>query len=124
MHELLYRLIGSSEQNQLAYLQRWIQSHINLTSTMLKKPLLISGFGKSVENSSIPQRNKMLEEAYNIIYNSAKEGGILHGGLVWNLINRGMSEMNDGYQIVLSDDSSTAQIMHQQSQRMNALNDI
>jgi mannan endo-1,4-beta-mannosidase len=48
-------------------------------------------------------------------------GGTFAGGLVWQLLDEGMDSYNDGYEIVLTQNSSTSNVISQQSSKMIAL---
>lgn len=119
-----HRLSGSNEQAQNAFLQRWLQAHIQDADSVLRKPLVITEFGKSskVSGYSTSQRDLFLGTVYNIIYASARRGGSCAGGLFWQLMVQGMDNMSDGYEIIFAQSPSTARIISQQSQKLSTLN--
>ena len=77
---------------------RWTDSR-----TILKKPMVFSEFGKLSKDSrcSISARDSFLNTIYTNIFNFAPSGGI-GGGLVWQIMDRGMESYDDGYAIVLN----------------------
>ncbi|KAI9180918.1 hypothetical protein LWI28_009431 [Acer negundo] len=111
---------NTSEEAQQIFVDRWIQSHIEDSKSVIKKPIVIGEFGKSYKMSgySLEKRNSYFEHVYNAVYASAKDGGPCIGGLFWQLMTRGMVNMADGYDVILEESPSTAQIIAQQSHRM------
>lgn len=97
-------------------------SHLTDSRTTIKKPMIFAEFGKSSKYSgySLNARNSFLNFVYTNIYNSARSGGMA-GGLVWQIMAEGMESYYDGYEIVLSKDASTSNVIAQQSRRMTAL---
>lgn len=81
---------------------------------MLHKPVLFAEFGKSGS-----QRDELFNTVYTAIYSSARGGGSAVGGLFWQLLAQGMDSFRDGYEVVLSESSSTATLIAQESQRLN-----
>lgn len=106
----------------MAFMRRWLISHLSDSKYILKKPLVFSEFGKSKRDTgySVYSRNSYLNAVYNNIYSFAKGGGI-GGGLVWQILGEGMESFSDGYEIVLSQEPSTSRIISQQSQQMASL---
>ncbi|GJX64144.1 mannan endo-1,4-beta-mannosidase 7 [Tanacetum coccineum] len=113
-------LTSYDDQTQLSFLDSWLRTHIRDAQDILKKPLLITEFGKSVEdpNSSTYERDQLFNLVYNNIYLSAKHGGAAAGCLFWQLLAEGMESFGDGYDIVLSQGSSTANLIGNQGQRL------
>ncbi|CAA6662243.1 unnamed protein product [Spirodela intermedia] len=112
---------GTSEQAQQAFLQSWIQSHVEDCTRVLRKPLLITEFGKSTRSASVPQRDALFSAVYDAVFSSARLGGPDGGAVFWQLLVQGMSDFGDGYEVVFSDCPSTAAIISRQSQRMSTL---
>ncbi|OMO82320.1 Glycoside hydrolase, family 5 [Corchorus olitorius] len=112
-----------SETAQLAFAEKWIQAHILDSNTIVKKPLVIGEFGRSSKypEYSLEKRNQYFQKIYNDIYNSARSGGSFAGGLFWQLLSPDMENMGDGYQVVLQQNPSTANIIAQQSQKLSSL---
>ncbi|WCJ22572.1 Mannan endo-1 4-beta-mannosidase 4 [Euphorbia peplus] len=111
---------NSSEEEQSAFVDKWIQVHVEDSNTVLKKPLVIGEFGKSFKEPgySLENRNKYFQKIYDAIYTSVRNGGPFCGGLFWQLLAQGIDNMGDGYQVVLEESPSTAAIIAQQSQKL------
>ncbi|KAH7670756.1 Mannan endo-1,4-beta-mannosidase protein [Dioscorea alata] len=117
-------LSGKSEADQTTFAQRWMWSHWNDASKILKKPIVIAEFGKSDKDPgySMIARDKYLSTIYSNIYNFAKSSdGTFGGGLVWQLMAEGMQNYYDGYEIILSEHPSTAGLITRQSHAMASL---
>lgn len=116
------RLSGKNEEAQMAFMRRWLISHLTDSKNVLKKPLVFAEFGKSSRDSgySINSRDSYMNAVYRNIYGFAKGGGIA-GGLVWQILDEGMESFKDGYEIVLSRNPSTTRIITQQSKEMASL---
>ncbi|GMN35571.1 hypothetical protein TIFTF001_005379 [Ficus carica] len=107
-------LSGSSSESQLAFLRSWLNDHIQDAQNILKKPVLFAEFGKSGA-----QRDELFNTVYSAIYSSASAGGSAVGGLFWQLLSQGMDSFRDGYEVVLSDSTSTVALISQESQKLN-----
>ncbi|OVA11611.1 Glycoside hydrolase [Macleaya cordata] len=116
-------LCGQSDYAQLAFMQRWMTSHWTDSTQILKKPLVFAEFGKSnkYQGYTLSGRNVYLNTVYRNIYNFARTGGTIGGGLIWQLVAEGMESFYDGYEIVLSQNPSTAGLIAGQSYKMAAL---
>nr|AGG82699.1 endo-1,4-beta-mannosidase [Morus alba var. multicaulis] len=108
-------LSGSSSESQLAFLKTWLQEHIQDAQDVLHKPVLFAEFGKSGAN----QRDEVFNTVYSAIYSSASAGGSAVGGLFWQLLSQGMDSFRDGYEVVLTESSSTVALIAQESQKLN-----
>ncbi|TQD92856.1 hypothetical protein C1H46_021526 [Malus baccata] len=86
-------LSGSSEEAQDAFVDKWVQEHIQDSNTV------------------------------NDIYNSASTGGggSCVGGLFWLLMAQGMENFGDGYEVVLEESPTTANVIDQQSRKLGGL---
>ncbi|KAM0940757.1 putative mannan endo-1,4-beta-mannosidase [Dioscorea sansibarensis] len=118
-------LSGKSEADQTAFAQRWMWSHWDDASKILKKPIVIAEFGKSDKDAgySVTARDKYMSTIYRNIYNFAKSSdGTFGGGLVWQLMAEGMQNYHDGYEIIISEHPSTAGLITRQSHAMASLN--
>ncbi|KAL5571764.1 hypothetical protein UlMin_021361 [Ulmus minor] len=115
-------LSGQDDNSQMTFLVRWLEIHWTDSRSILKRPLIFSEFGKSKKDPGYSEsgRNKFLNIVYEKIYNLARIGGI-SGGLVWQIMGQGMESYYDGYEIVLPQNPSTANIVSQQSKKMTAL---
>ncbi|KAI3993016.1 hypothetical protein MKX01_009759 [Papaver californicum] len=102
---------------------KWMSSHWTDSRTILRKPLVFSEFEKSSKDPgyTLRAKNVYMNVVYNSIYNFAGSGGTIGGGLVWQIVAEGMESFYDGYEIVLSQNPSTAGLISGQSQKMRAL---
>ncbi|GLJ19089.1 hypothetical protein SUGI_0342820 [Cryptomeria japonica] len=116
-------LAGSDDKVQLLFLKKWMKVHIKDATKVLKKPILFAEFGKSYKDPgyNISERNKFYKTVYENIYKAAKTGKVGGGGLFWQLVAEGMESLADGYEIVLSQNPSTAALVSFQSRRLSAL---
>ncbi|KAF5780488.1 putative mannan endo-1,4-beta-mannosidase [Helianthus annuus] len=119
-------LSGKDEDSQMAFMQRWMWSHFKDSRTILKKPLVIAEFGKSSKDPgyNIHKRDSYMRDVYRNIFMEARSGGTVGGGLVWQLMADGMGSYGDGYEIILSENPSTDNIMSQQSRAMTSLSHL
>ncbi|KAF6162027.1 hypothetical protein GIB67_002616 [Kingdonia uniflora] len=110
----------SDNQAQLSFLNNWLDAHIQDAQNVLRKPLLLAEFGKSWKDPGFNtnQRDVTYNAVYSKIYSSARSGGATAGGLFWQLLAEGMDSFRDGYEIVLSESPSTANMIAQQSRRL------
>lgn len=119
-------LSGSNEQSQLSFLNNWLGAHIQDAQNILRKPVLLTEFGKSWKDPgfSTYQRDQLFNTVYNQIYSSARRRGAAAGGLFWQLLTEGMDSFRDGYDIVLSESPSTANVIAQQSRKIDQIRKI
>lgn len=85
--------------------------------------MVLAEFGKSRKDPgySVSGRDSFMNSVYDTIYNMARNGGGMGGGLIWQIMDQGMESYYDGYEIVLSQEPSTSSAMAQQSSKMTAL---
>ncbi|KAF9688001.1 hypothetical protein SADUNF_Sadunf02G0151700 [Salix dunnii] len=118
-------LLNSSEDEQASFVDRWIEAHIQDSSSVLGKPLIIAEFGWSSRLPGYTQqkRDSYFVKIYSDIYNSVTGGGPFSGGLFWQLMAQGMESWGDGYEVVLGEEcpSSTANIIDLQSRKLQSL---
>ncbi|KAK4341202.1 hypothetical protein RND71_039703 [Anisodus tanguticus] len=116
-------LSGQNDDAQMAFMQRWITSHWQDSSIVLKKPLVLAEFGKSSKDPgyNLNARDTFMSSVYRNVYSYAKYGGTMGGSLVWQLAARGMENIDDGYSIILAQNPSTAGIISGQSHAMTTL---
>ncbi|KAI3993330.1 hypothetical protein MKX01_010073 [Papaver californicum] len=115
-------LHGSSDQAQLDFVDKWVQSHIqDSNSAPIGKPLLLAEFGKSSRTSgyNVGQRDAYFARLYNTIYACAVSGGPCGGGAFWQLMAQGMDSFKDGYEVILAECPSTAALITQQSRKLS-----
>ncbi|XP_021908095.1 mannan endo-1,4-beta-mannosidase 7 [Carica papaya] len=119
-------LSNSNDQYQLSFLNNWLSTHIQDAQYVLRKPIIVAEFGKSWKDPgySTYQRDLTFNNVYYKIYSSAKRGGAAAGGLFWQLLSEGMDSFQDGYGIVLSQGSSTANLIAQQSHKLDQIRRI
>ncbi|TMW85943.1 hypothetical protein EJD97_022208 [Solanum chilense] len=115
-------LPGSTPEAQDNWASQWIQAHID-DSKLLKKPILIGEFGKSSNTTgyNIKMRDNYFGKIYGNIFNCAKNGGPCGGGLFWQLLDQGMENYGDGYEVVLQVSPSTDRVILLQSLRLSKL---
>ncbi|XP_038703310.1 mannan endo-1,4-beta-mannosidase 7-like [Tripterygium wilfordii] len=114
-------LPGSSCETQNSFLNNWLNIHIQDAQNILNKPVLFAEFGKSAKTSPYDQRDELFDKIYSAIYSSASSGGAAAGGLFWQLLTEGMDSYRDGYEVIFSENPSTASIVSQQSQKLNRI---
>nr|GMD13186.1 mannan endo-1,4-beta-mannosidase 5-like [Ipomoea batatas] len=107
----------------MEFMENWMRSHWEDAKTVLKKPLVLSEFGKSSRDGgfSIAVRDSFLTTVYKNTYDLAKAGGTMAGSMVWQLMAHDMGAWDDGYSIVLPENQSTAGVISDQSQAMKDL---
>lgn len=105
------------------FLDEWLNSHIQDAQTIIQKPLVFAEFGKSSKDSgyNTNKRDELFSTVYSAIYSSARRGGVAAGGLFWQLLTEGMDNFRDGYEIVFSESPSTANVIAEQSQKLNKI---
>lgn len=113
------RITSSSEENQITFLNNWLSNHIQDAQNILKKPIILAEFGKSLKTSGANQRDQLYNIIYSAIYSSARGGGAAVGGMFWQLFTEGMDSFRDGYEVIFSENPSTANLITEQSQRLN-----
>ncbi|KAG4916749.1 hypothetical protein JHK87_054306 [Glycine soja] len=119
--EQWYTLPGSNEAAQVAFVDKWLQTHIQDAKNVLAKPIVVGEFGKSLKSYSVVERDNYLSKMYNAIYSSASSGGPCAGGLFWQLMAQGMDGFRDGYEVVFEESPSTTRIIDQQSHKMSSI---
>lgn len=99
-------------------------SHWEDARTILRKPLIFAEFGKSKKDHgySENERDVFINAVYTNIYSFARTGGgSMAGGLVWQVMAKGMDSYYDGYEIILPRDPSTTALINKQSHVMKVL---
>ncbi|KAL9330500.1 hypothetical protein ACSQ67_000110 [Phaseolus vulgaris] len=116
-------LPGSSNEEQTLFLVSWLNDHIK-DAQSIQKPVLFAEFGvarKNMSSDSTAIRDQFYNLVYSAIYSSASDGGAATGGLFWHLLAEGMDSFNDGYEVPLDENSSTATLIAQESQKLNRI---
>ncbi|KAG9460035.1 hypothetical protein H6P81_004543 [Aristolochia fimbriata] len=126
-----------SDEEQVSFSKEWVNSHIHCLSGAvddrqhqgpspppLKKPLVLAEFGKSSRLDkwySPTKRDALFEALYDILDASASKGGPFVGALFWQLLldSPGMDGLRDGYEVVLAQSPSTANIIAHQSTKLS-----
>lgn len=107
----------------LSFVKNWTRVHIEDCEKTLKMPLLFSEFG--IPKGDGGYRESFMEVVYESVLRSARMGGAAGGSLVWQLMSpEDRDHMGDGFEIVLSQDQSTAKIISEQSANLGAINSI
>uniref|UniRef100_A0A7N0TF26 mannan endo-1,4-beta-mannosidase n=1 Tax=Kalanchoe fedtschenkoi TaxID=63787 RepID=A0A7N0TF26_KALFE len=114
---------SGDDKAQLIFVDKWVEAHIEDSNTQLKKPIMLTEFGKSSRSSgyTVDARDKYFGHLFDAIYNSASDKGPCGGGLFWQVLAPGMTNWDDGYGVVLEESPSTAEVINQQSYRMTKL---
>lgn len=116
-------LPGSSNEDQILFLVRWLNDHIQ-DSQNIQKPVLFAEFGVATKNISTEDstlRDQFFNLVYSAIYSSASDSGAAVGGLFWQLLAEGMDSFRDGYEVPLDESCSTATLIAQESQKLNRI---
>ncbi|CAA0827134.1 Mannan endo-1-4-beta-mannosidase 7 [Striga hermonthica] len=115
---------GSSEEGQAEFVEKWIEEHVEDTKNIVRKPLLVTEFGKSSRSSgyNVQARDDYLGNVYGSVYRCARSGGPCGGALFWQVMAEGMENWSDGYDVVLEHSPSTAAVISQQSRQIASLN--
>lgn len=105
-------------------MDKWIGSHIQDCDNIIKKPLLITEFGKSSKfpGFSLEERNKFFKRVYDVIYDSARTGGSCTGGVFWQLTTNRTGLLGDGYEVFMKQGlNTTARLIAEQSIKLRNL---
>jgi mannan endo-1,4-beta-mannosidase len=87
------------ERTDPEFQEQWIRVHA-ADSEKLGKPMLVSEFGKDLEEGTLRDRENVLSAAYETIEEDMKLGGAIAGSMFWNLY---FDPLRDGYGVSLSD---------------------
>ncbi|XP_027368180.1 mannan endo-1,4-beta-mannosidase 7-like [Abrus precatorius] len=119
-------LPGSSNEDQISFLDSWLNDHIQDAQNKIQKPVLFAEFGVSKKNVSSDSniRDQFFNMVYSTIYSSASDGGAAVGGLFWQLLAQGMDSFRDGYEVILDESPSTATLIAQESQKLNQIRKV
>lgn len=117
-------LQSSRTGEQDEFVDKWIGSHIQDCDNIIKKPLLITEFGKSSKfpGFSLEERNKFFKRVYDVIYDSARTGGSCTGGVFWQLTTNRTGLLGDGYEVFMKQGlNTTARLIAEQSIKLRNL---
>ncbi|KAI7732003.1 hypothetical protein M8C21_017182 [Ambrosia artemisiifolia] len=114
-------LSNQDDAAQLDFLQQWIHDHIEDAQSILKKPVLFTEFGKSWKHPgyNVSQKDQLYHVVYSSIYRSARTNGVAVGGLFWQQLVQGMDSYKDGYEVILTEPSSTVSLISRQSKKLS-----
>lgn len=120
------RLSRSNDEDEVSFMSQWLDAHIQDAEHILRKPILIAEFGKSWKDAGFSsyKRDLLFNTVYTKIYTSAKRGGAAAGGLFWQLLAPAMDNFGDGYEIILDQNSSTANVITQQAHKLYQIRKI
>ncbi|EOA29661.1 hypothetical protein CARUB_v10015594mg [Capsella rubella] len=112
------------QNTRLNFLKKWLEGHIEDAQNILKKPLIVGefGVGTDVPGYTLAKRDAIFTATYEIIYASAQKGGSGGGALFWDLITDGMSNYKDPSAILLSEGSSTVNIISEATRKLGSIN--
>ncbi|KAK1279102.1 Mannan endo-1,4-beta-mannosidase 7 [Acorus gramineus] len=63
----------------------------------------------------------MFNSVYNVVYGCARGGGPCAGALFWQLLVEGMDNYRGGYEVIMSEQPSTANIITLNSRQISGL---
>jgi mannan endo-1,4-beta-mannosidase len=122
MH-LCYRLPKASMEEKVKYLSVWVDSHLNDSEYVLRKPVLFTevGYLQHAEANSTVDGDILLKVVYDKLYDSAKKLQAGSGALIWQLMVEGTQMYHDDFSMVARDRPSTYKLMKEQSCRLQSL---
>ncbi|KAJ0976501.1 hypothetical protein J5N97_018466 [Dioscorea zingiberensis] len=114
----------SDDSTQLNFVAEWIYSHAQVADEFLKKPLLVTEFGKASRYSGCNGADTVafFRKAYSVLYRLVRARSSCSGGLFWQLLLPEMDNLSDGYQIILTECPRVANIISQHSRLISSLN--
>ena len=117
------RIRHADDAIQLNFVRDWICSHSKAADEVLRKPLLVTELGKTSRFAGCNGVDKVAfyRTAYSVMYKLVRARSACAGGLFWQLLLPGMDNLSDGYEIILSECSSIANIISQHSRLISSL---
>ncbi|XP_047320191.1 mannan endo-1,4-beta-mannosidase 7-like [Impatiens glandulifera] len=114
---------GSKE---VAFLNDWINNHVQDAQNIIKKPLMFTEFQKNSwdHGFNMVQRDNMFKTIYSAVYLSAVKGGAVSGALFWHLITTGLDSFRDGNAIILTDKTSTNILIAEESAKLKKITNM
>ncbi|KAI3844428.1 hypothetical protein C5167_009063 [Papaver somniferum] len=104
-------------EDQLAFVRKWVSSHIDDGEKILKKPVLISEFGMSNLNKFYTQTNR--EQNYKIIFDlmhrSARKKKSGAGAFIWQFLVKGMEAYGDDFGFIPTENPSLYKLIAKHS---------
>lgn len=113
----------ASMEEKVKYLSVWVDSHLNDSEYVLRKPVLFTevGYLQHAEANSTVDGDTLLQVVYDKLYDSAKKLQAGSGALIWQLMVEGMQMYHDDFSMVARDRPSTYKLMKEQSCRLQSL---
>ncbi|XP_058101029.1 mannan endo-1,4-beta-mannosidase 2-like [Magnolia sinica] len=110
-------------EDQLRFVYKWVNSHIDDGDRELGKPVLFAEFGLSNKNKNFKpsHRDTFYRSVYDIIYKSARKHRSGAGAFPWQFMVGGMEEYNDDNGIIPWERPSMYTLITEQSCRLAAL---
>ena len=112
-------------EEKVRYLSNWVDSHLNDSEQILKKPVLFTEVGylqhSDANSNSIVDRDIILRIVYDKIYDSARKLQAGSGALIWQLMVEGTHLYGDNFSVVARDRPSTYSLITNQSCRLQRL---
>jgi mannan endo-1,4-beta-mannosidase len=111
-------------KEKIRYLSSWVDSHINDSEHILKKPVLFSEVGymqQHADANSTVDRDILLRIVYDKIYDSARKLQAGGGALIWQLMVEGTHMYHDNFSMVARDNPSTYKVIKEHSCRLQVL---
>ncbi|KAF7086178.1 hypothetical protein CFC21_089504 [Triticum aestivum] len=112
---------GSTSEQQVEFMKKWMASHTEDAAAALRKPLLVAEFGWKSSGNAVAARDDYFRMVYDAIYASVKGGGPCAGGLFWQVMAPGMESWTDGYEVVLERSPSTTAVVSQECTRIGGI---
>lgn len=115
---------NSTAEAREEFVYKWLESHIEDSDLVLKKPFLLAEFGQSLrlpKDYNMTTRDSYFENIYETIYVCARNEGPCGGAIFWQAMAKGMENYDDGYEVVLEDNPNIAGIITLQSLRLESL---
>ncbi|WOK96726.1 mannan endo-1,4-beta-mannosidase 8 [Canna indica] len=106
----------------LQFVRAWMHQHIEDAEKLLRMPIVFGEFGVSAKDERFDSRfrESFMETVYSILMSCRGERDVGGGCLVWQLFPEGTDHMDDGYALVLARSPSTAQMLSQHSNNLQA----
>ncbi|XP_052160532.1 mannan endo-1,4-beta-mannosidase 6 [Oryza glaberrima] len=112
-------------EEKVRYLSNWVDSHLNDSEQILKKPVLFTEVGylqhSDANSNSTVDRDIILRIVYDKIYDSARKLQAGSGALIWQLMVEGTHMYGDNFSVVARDRPSTYSLITNQSCRLQRL---
>ncbi|XP_047320197.1 mannan endo-1,4-beta-mannosidase 7-like [Impatiens glandulifera] len=117
---------GSSEVKEDAFLNDWINNHVQDAQNIIRKPLIFTEFQKNSKDPgfNIVQRDNMFKTIYSAVYLSAVRRGAVSGALFWHLLTTGLDSFRDGNAIILSEKTSTNILIAEESAKLKKITNM